>query len=380
MSRSHLLSLLSEACELEHMLACSYLYAGFSLKRGQADGLSWREEQTVRRWAAQVYFVASQEMFHLAQAWNLLTAFGGTPYYTRPAFPQVKGYSPIDAEMTLSGYSPATLDRFLRWEHPAQAVRRAFPIKPRPADPDALYRTVGELYQRIEKLIEETPERDLCLGDPELQVGPEHADFRDLIRVVDRRSALEAVHCITRQGEGVEDDREDCHYGIFFDLRAELDSAGFAYAHPVLENPSYSGEQRVTDLGARAAMRLFDDVYATMLQLLGWVFGPGDPRSAWTKAAARAGIAAMPLVLKPLGEALAALPSGVEGRTAGAAFGSMRHVPLPASEPLARRLVAERMVEIKSRAVGLLEAHPGLSSAMGWLPGQLERVTTLASR
>ena len=37
-TRSDLLSLLSEAAELEHGIACSYLYAGFSLKRDISEG------------------------------------------------------------------------------------------------------------------------------------------------------------------------------------------------------------------------------------------------------------------------------------------------------------------------------------------------------
>jgi hypothetical protein len=46
---------------------------------------------------------------------------------------------------------------------------------------------------------------------------------------------------------------------------------------------------------------MFDDIYATMLRLLGWLFGAGDPRRAWTRLAAKAAIAAMPVVLEPVG-------------------------------------------------------------------------------
>jgi hypothetical protein len=87
--RSALLSLLTEACELEHALACTYLYAAFTLKQDLNEGgLDWRQLQKVRFWAAQLYFIASQEMLHLAQVWNLQAAIGGTPYYLRPNFPQ----------------------------------------------------------------------------------------------------------------------------------------------------------------------------------------------------------------------------------------------------------------------------------------------------
>ena len=77
-TRSDLLKLLCEAAELEHGIACSYLYAAFSLKRDISEGgMTWEEQQKVRRWAAQIYFVASQEMLHLAHTCNIYNALGG---------------------------------------------------------------------------------------------------------------------------------------------------------------------------------------------------------------------------------------------------------------------------------------------------------------
>ena len=138
--RSQLLSLLSEACELEHALACSYLFAAFSLKQGPEDGLDWQQQQLTRRWAAQVYFVASQEMLHLAQAWNLLAAIGGTPYDDHERFPHPKSYYPIHARLSLERYDEATLGRFIVWETPRQRAERTA---------DARFSTIGELYDQI---------------------------------------------------------------------------------------------------------------------------------------------------------------------------------------------------------------------------------------
>ncbi len=375
LSRSALLSLLSEASELEHSLACSYLFAAFSLKRGQVDGLAWRDEQTVRRWAAQLYFVASQEMLHLAQVWNIAQAIGGTPYWGRPAFPQPRGYLPI-AELSLERYSAATLDRFLQWEAPEKVkAARAFVRLASAPDPDATYSSVGELYGLIKKALESLRERDLFLGDPALQIGPELADFPELLRVTNQASAIAAIDRIRAQGEGSPEDREDCHFGVFADLRRELDEhPALVPAHLVAPNPFLGGASsgtRVTDPASRAAMRLFDDVYATMLRLLGWVFGPAAPAAAWTRAAARGAIAAMPIVLKPLGETLATLPSGHEGMNAGAPFSPFRHIALPADPDLARRLVAERMAELVVRADDLLTDHPTLAAALSWLPDRI---------
>jgi len=98
----------------------------------------------VRQWAAQVYFVASQEMLHLAQAWNLLTALGGTPYYLQPNFPQDTKYYPLHMRLALEPYGEAALDRFIGYEKPTELLREhafvAEMVKPRAADDPATFR------------------------------------------------------------------------------------------------------------------------------------------------------------------------------------------------------------------------------------------------
>ena len=49
-TRERLLHALYEAAELEHDLMCTYLYAAFSLKSGEAEGLSASEADAVARW------------------------------------------------------------------------------------------------------------------------------------------------------------------------------------------------------------------------------------------------------------------------------------------------------------------------------------------
>jgi hypothetical protein len=44
---------------------CSYLYAAFSLKRGEEEGLSAVEAEAVGRWRRAVMDVAVEEMSHL---------------------------------------------------------------------------------------------------------------------------------------------------------------------------------------------------------------------------------------------------------------------------------------------------------------------------
>ena len=49
-SREQALHALYEAAELEHNLMCTYLYAAFSLRDGEAEGLSAAEAAAVARW------------------------------------------------------------------------------------------------------------------------------------------------------------------------------------------------------------------------------------------------------------------------------------------------------------------------------------------
>src|SRR5213595_3399203 len=63
--REALIYMLCEAAELEHGIMCQYLFAAFSLKQGEQEGLSETELDAVRRWRKQVSHVAAQEMLHL---------------------------------------------------------------------------------------------------------------------------------------------------------------------------------------------------------------------------------------------------------------------------------------------------------------------------
>jgi hypothetical protein len=381
--RSLLLSLLSEACELEHALACSYLFAAFSLKNGQAEGLDWRQEQQVKRWAAQVYFIAGQEMLHLAQVWNLLNAVGGTPYFSRPAFPQPSDAFPVGVPLVLARYCANTLDRFKQWERPTSVLPHRGFVPTSGAGFYGRYSSVGELYDKIAGIIRSLPNDALFVGNAALQVDGKLADFPDLVPVIDRDSALLGVARIQAQGEGSPSDLEDCHFGLFCGLADELaasqfDETALAAAHWTVDNPcvrpTVSGT-RIVEPATAAAMRLFDSVYAAMLRLLGWVFGPAVPQHAFTQRAARAGIAAMPIVIKPLGEVLASLSSGLaDGSTAGAPFSSIRHLPLPADADLARRLSEERFAELVERGVSLLSDYPELGNKLAWLPDRLRAV------
>src|SRR2546421_7001389 len=87
-TREELIYLLSRASELEHGLACIYLFAAYSLKNDVSEGgMTDDQAALVRGWRWHLAAVAIEEMFHLAQVSNLLTAIGGAPHFKRTNFP-----------------------------------------------------------------------------------------------------------------------------------------------------------------------------------------------------------------------------------------------------------------------------------------------------
>ena len=70
--REALYYMLCEAAELEHGIMCQYLYAVFSLKQSEDEGLSPEEAKVVQRWRKRISHVATQEMLHLTLVQNHL--------------------------------------------------------------------------------------------------------------------------------------------------------------------------------------------------------------------------------------------------------------------------------------------------------------------
>jgi hypothetical protein len=374
-TRSDLLKLLSEAAELEHGIACSYLYAAFSLKRDISEGgMTWEEQQLVRRWAAQIYFVASQEMLHLALVWNLTTAIGGTPYYLRPNFPQNSQYYPFGAPLELEPFGRRCLRRFVLYEHPEAADPEpgVTSLLQRASDDGAAisFGTIGELYGLIESGFLHIKERELFIGAPSQQMTKDIVHFQDLVPVLDRDSAIAAIREITDQGEGRKDHRENSHYAAFVAMLQELldtnaHGSRFLPARPAMRNPA-AGQERgygapaqvIADDLARRVAGLFDSVYSLMLRMLAWSFEfDASVEQAQLKEFCRVAIDFMPRVLLPLGEGLMLMPAGKEypGQTAGPGFGLTRHVMLPPDVSNTRTLCRERLQELAQLASGLLK-------------------------
>lgn len=392
-SRSDLLSLLSQACEFEHGLSCAYLFTSFSLKQEIHEGLNFRQQQLARRWAADIFAVAAEEMLHLAQVWNLIAAVGGNPYYWRPGFPVSSKYYPTGLPISLEPFSVETLERYIQFELPFENERQEVCSKHKVnlIEGSGEYGSVAELYTIIAEMIAAIPEDELFVGSKSRQVDHELVDFPTLIRVSNRKSALDAIALIKEQGEGMEvtsntqsefeelDVDRDGHYGVFVrilrEYRDELkrdpnaDVVRNVVPNPIASERAESGINVATKLSDAASGHLiqdpytkevgelFDRAYLLMLRLLQYIFRNSTDDSVVLRQFAKTAIGIMTTLIKPLAESLMLLPmgKGFGNLMAGPGFGLSRHVTLPENQTTAAILVRERLQELINHATQIAE-------------------------
>ncbi len=346
--REALIYMLCQAAELEHGIMCQYLYAAFSLKQSQEEGLTAEEETAVRKWRKQIAHVATQEMLHLSLVQNLLSAIGAAPHLSRPNFPQPARHYPAGVHLALMPFSDQTLRHFMYLERPEgmdiedaagmAAFRRAAPamqhgeIVPRGQD----FATVGHLYRSIEAgvahLAEKYGEPSLFVGPPRAQATQGYFGWPELVAVTDVASAQRAIDEILEQGEGPRGHWKDAHFGQFvaiLDEYIQLRGANPAFnpVRPVIPVNVRQAERDtdiplVSDPVTQRVMDTFNVSYEILLLMLQRFFAHTEETDPQLKALADATIALMFGALKPLGDLVTALPAGPEypGRTAGPSF------------------------------------------------------------
>jgi CDGSH-type Zn-finger protein len=346
--REALYYMLCEAAELEHGIMCQYLYAAFSLKQTEAEGLSPEQAQAVQRWRQRISHVATQEMLHLSLVQNMLTAIGGAPHLTRPNFPHPATHYPAGVHLALLPFGEAALQHFMFLERPEgmdlndaeglAAYGRAAPamtageIVPRGQD----FKTVGHLYRSIEAgfahLAGQLGEQRLFIGPPRAQATQQYFRWPELVAVTDLASAQRAIDEILEQGEGPRGHWRDAHFGQFvaiMDEYTQLREADPAFepVRPVVTvnvRPSERDTEvpLVTDPIARQVMDLFNVCYEALLTMLQRFFAHTEETDAQLTALADATVAVMSSALKPLGDLVTTLPAGPDypGRTAGPSF------------------------------------------------------------
>lgn len=186
----HLRRGLQSALELEHATIPAYLCALYSID----------EDANVEA-ARLIHSVVMEEMLHMVLVANIMNALGLEPSVDHegfvPQYPTRLPYSDGRLKVRLLPFSREAIELFREIERP----------EPKKAKPRIKgYDTIGQLYAGIEEALRDRGNGPHAYpGDPGRQIGPNHFYYGgggEPIRVHDRKTALEALHEIVRQGEG----------------------------------------------------------------------------------------------------------------------------------------------------------------------------------
>jgi CDGSH-type Zn-finger protein/uncharacterized Fe-S cluster protein YjdI len=376
-SREQLIHLLYEAAELEHTLMCTYLYAAFSLRNGEAEGLRPDEAEAVTRFRRVILQVALEEMGHLAAVWNITSALGAAPRFGRGNFPLDPGYLPAGLVVKLAPFGEAVLQHFIHLERPeGSSEPEGTGFEPEYTFKRGLstarlipmavdYETVGAFYaflhDNLRAFVDRVGESAAFCGDPGLQLSQAEVNLAAAKPVICSKTALAAFTAIVQQGEGAPEHAEDSHFQRFVAMRTELSalraknpsfSPAFPAAHnPVLRPPMRrEGRVWIENEDAAATVDLANTGYALMLRLLAYTYVV--PRSNPEKALAVDLSLGLMRAVTALGERAARLPAGPSNPdcNAGMSFTALRDAsPLPPG-PSAWRFFSERCAEMANAA------------------------------
>ena len=347
--REALIYMLCQAAELEHGIMCQYLFAAFSLKQRDDEGLTPEELDVVTRWRRTIAHVATEEMLHLALVQNVLSAIGAAPHLTRPNLPAPARHYPAGVNLTLVPFGEPAFQHFMFLERPeGMALEGATGIDaplheavPLVADGGIVpqlqdFATVGHLYRSIEEglahLADKFGERNLFVGPPRAQATSDDFRWPELVAVTDLASAQRALDTILEQGEGARGHWEAAHFGEFVRILDEYRqklaaNPAFDPVRPVIFATVRSSEHddAIPLIGDRVTARctdLFNVSYEILLQILERYFAHTEETDAQLRTLANAAVTLMVGVLGPLGELITTLPVGPEqpGRNAGPSF------------------------------------------------------------
>jgi DUF917 family protein len=343
-TRDELWHLLTEAAELEHLIMGQYLYTAFSLKQGEAEGLTWEQAMHTRNWAQLLLLLARQEMEHLGLVSNLLTAVGGAPHFMHPGYPQSLRY--FEEPFELRPFSQSMLKRFICFERPENVPPedafcgrlgrdrvRALRHGEFSGEPEE---GLAALYGRIRWLIQNLPltDAELFVGPPNAQIDGNilHVNFPrpgalggifdvTLFDIGDRVTALQAIDLIVEQGEGGSGAEEFTHYRWLREIHEDYErlcaeDPAFRPARPLVANPvlyqtadtSRPGTL-ITHPAARDVMALWNGAYELLLLLLYRLYASGADTQSHTTALVYTMFPLMTQVIRPIAEILTSLPA-----------------------------------------------------------------------
>ena len=389
-SREQLLHALYEAAELEHNLMCTYLYAAFSLRSGEDEGLTSAEAAAVARWRATIVRVAIEEMGHLTAVWNITSALGGSPRFGRGNFPLDPGALPAGVVVKLAPFNDAVLQHFIYLERPEgsaepdgegfapEFVFRRGSARSRLTPMGVDYDTVGTFYatlgERLGQFVAHHGEAAAFCGDPALQLSTAEIELVGAKPVICAKTALAALKAIIEQGEGAPTTSLGSHFQKFLSVREEMralerGNPSFRPAFPAATNPVQrtpmrpAGRVWIENEDAAVTVDLANSGYMLMLRFIAYAYAV--PRPSPEKSLAIDLALGTMRAVTFLGERAARLPAGPSNPhcNAGVSFAVLRDsAPLPRG-PSARRYFVERLQELATAAARAANPDARMSSA-----------------
>lgn len=381
-TREELINALYEAAELEHSLLVQYLFAAFSLKRLLSEGITGLQQAKIQDWGGIIYEVGKEEMMHLGNVCNLLSAVGAPPHFQLPSFPRKAGrYYPLIPDFSLSRFCKATLYRFICFELPqgvqpppftaAKEVLTTDDLSRFSAPDPLVYNRVGDLYEQIAKAFKRIPEKQLFIGPRAHQESDDWQRNFQLYAVYNRETALKAINNIVLDGEGTPGNREGSHYASFLQIWNEMEQYNFDPGRNVAENPltrphrdgDASGNVTyITHPTTLPVAELFNSFYNTVMLLLAQYYSFAGESAEERKMLQVMIRSMMSNILRPLGEILTELPANPHGLLkAGAGFEF--YTPIQLSPLRANRwaILRERLTAHSHAAASLTSVHPRMA-------------------
>jgi len=385
-SREDLVSVLSEASALEHMIMCEYLFAAFSLKREESEGVGRDLLKKLREWEEVIDTVAVQEMTHLALVNNMLVSVGAGPFFQHPNFPQPSRYFPPNIRLALIPFGEQALRHFLYLERPEGMSIEGVPgfevlgdlnppeLKGGIVPQQEYFSTVGNLYRGVEKgfaeLVDKYGEDGVFIGSQHAQATEEIFGLPSLFEVKDLASAQKAVEGIVEMGEGARGDWTNAHFGMFLRIfkdfmETKKSHDGFRPTRPVA--PAFVrpplGQENVTlitDPFTSKVADLFNASYGLAIHTLSRYYVHQKEYPDELQALADTAVGMMEGVIEPLGVALTSLPVGSRfpGVNAGPSFELQQREYILPHRREAFMVIQERLLELSSYAADLSSEAP----------------------
>jgi len=288
-----LLAHLREAAELEHTIACQYLFAAFSFKKYPEEFVAWSDEakrpdveaqiERNRRWEAKILFTARQEMEHLALVQNLFTMLDEGSWMWRPNYPVSRLVFPMDLPMPLLRFNSFSMEVFRYYEKPdslplpnpfekgsvaatkgakdtqdLQEDSQSMALIPlqRPTSYETKYKSIQELYNEIRSMFDTLFEHRFIQGKNADRIVNEHFGFNVEMEPLVQGKYMEyvdnVIEMILEQGEGVGEVPPPLgsHFMAFEEvfnelLHVEQHGAIGDFALPVVSNPVLNGDNKL---------------------------------------------------------------------------------------------------------------------------------------